>query len=90
MSTGAQGGMELRVLHTTAHGGTWYGRWGYDFGRGGFNIQAPAWRAAAAAVASAPLAALCNDFEATRADAAVLRVLQRYQASPCFVRHCLS
>lgn len=71
--------MELRVLHTAAHGGTWYGRWGYAFGRGGFNIQLPAWRAAAAAVADAPLAALRADFAATSADAAVLRVLERYQ-----------
>ena len=35
--------MELRVLHTIAHGTTWYGRWGYAFGRGGFNLTAAAW-----------------------------------------------
>jgi len=71
--------MELRVLHMAAHGTTWYGRWGYAFGRGGFNIQAPAWRAAAAAVAAAPLAALRADFAATGADADALRVLERYE-----------
>jgi len=75
----AQGGMELRVLHMAAHGTTWYGRWGYAFGRGGFIIQAPAWRAAAAAVAAAPLAALRADFTATGADADALRVLERYE-----------
>ena len=30
--------MELRVLHTVAHRQTWYGGWGYAFGRGGFAI----------------------------------------------------
>ncbi len=34
----AQAGMELRVLHTVAHGQSWYGAWGYAFGRGGFAI----------------------------------------------------
>ena len=36
-----QAGMELRVLHTAAYGCTWYGQWGYTFGRGGYNIQEP-------------------------------------------------
>ena len=31
-----QAGMELRLLHTVAHRQTWYGRWGFLFGRGGF------------------------------------------------------
>ena len=30
--------MELRVLHTAAHLHTWYGQWGYDYGRGGYNM----------------------------------------------------
>lgn len=33
-----QGGMELRVLHAAAHKVTWYGQWGYQYGRGAFNI----------------------------------------------------
>lgn len=33
-----QGGMELRVLHAAAHKSTWYGQWGYQYGRGAFNI----------------------------------------------------
>ena len=33
-----QAGMELRLLHTVAHRQTWYGRWGFLFGRGGFAI----------------------------------------------------
>ena len=38
MSCGLQAGMELRLLHTVAHRQTWYGRWGFAFGRGGFAI----------------------------------------------------
>ena len=30
--------MELRLLHAVAHRQTWYGRWGFLFGRGGFAI----------------------------------------------------
>ena len=33
-----QAGMELRVLHAAAHKTTWYGQWGYQYGRGAFNI----------------------------------------------------
>ena len=33
-----QGGMELRVLHAAANKVTWYGQWGYNYGRGAFNI----------------------------------------------------
>lgn len=32
--------MELRVLHTVATGATWYGRFGYRFGRGAYKITA--------------------------------------------------
>ncbi|KAK9867052.1 hypothetical protein WJX84_008430 [Apatococcus fuscideae] len=38
-----KGGMELRVLHTAAHQQTWYGQWGYKFGRAGFNLSATAY-----------------------------------------------
>lgn len=30
--------MELRLLHAVANRQTWYGRWGFLFGRGGFAI----------------------------------------------------
>ena len=33
-----QAGMELRLLHAAAHRQTWYGRWGFVFGRGGFAV----------------------------------------------------
>lgn len=45
--------MELRVLFPAAFKATWYGRWGYAFGRAGFGIRPAAWKRAAAAVSAA-------------------------------------
>lgn len=42
--------MELRVLFPAAFKATWYGRWGYGFGRAGFGIKPAAWKRAASAV----------------------------------------
>jgi hypothetical protein len=42
--------MELRVLFPAACKSTWYGRWGYGFGRAGFGIKPAAWKRAVSAV----------------------------------------
>ncbi|KAL2635890.1 hypothetical protein R1flu_007369 [Riccia fluitans] len=31
--------LEFRLVHAIAYGHCWYGRWGYSFGRGSFNIS---------------------------------------------------
>ena len=49
-----QGGMELRVLFPAAYKSTWYGRWGYGFGRAGFGIKPAAWKRAVSAVSDLP------------------------------------
>eukprot|EP00959_Pyramimonas_sp_CCMP1952_P118593 2479224-Pyramimonas_sp.AAC.1 len=38
--------MDYRLLHCAAYGGTWYGRWGYLFGRGSFGATWDTWRRA--------------------------------------------
>ncbi|GAV86568.1 PHD domain-containing protein [Cephalotus follicularis] len=39
-------GMELRLLHGVAYGGSWFGRWGYKFGRGCYGVTQPIyWKA---------------------------------------------
>ena len=68
--------MELRVLHTAAFRNTWYGQWGYGFGRGGFAISRAAWRRSADAVSKAPLADILADFNG--ADAQLSEVIGRY------------
>jgi hypothetical protein len=72
-----QVGMDLRVLHTAAFRNTWYGRWGYGFGRGGFGISRPVWRRSAEAVAKAPLDDILADFAGE--DKALVDIIDRYR-----------
>jgi hypothetical protein len=55
--------MLLRLLYPAAHGRTWYGKWGYGFGRAGFNYGPDAYQAAVEAVQGAPLASVLADCE---------------------------
>ncbi len=72
--------MELRVLFPAAFKSTWYGRWDYSFGRGGFNIRPAAWRRAAAAVHDTSLAARLRAAPGGGAGPPA-RIISRYQAS---------
>jgi hypothetical protein len=74
----AKNDMTLRLLHTAAYGHTWYGKWGYEFGRGSFAITQTAWHHAVNGVMRAPLNAMLKDFEAV--DAAVCAILGTYSA----------
>jgi hypothetical protein len=69
--------MELRVLHTAAFKSTWYGRWGYAFGRGGYNLQRANWDAAADQLHCAPLADVLHDFRDI--DHAIVAIIRRYR-----------
>ena len=77
----SQTGMELRVLHTAAYESTWYGRWGYAFGRGGYNLQPANWDAAAEQLHSAPLADVLHDFRDI--DRAIVAIVRRYRVRIC-------
>ncbi|CAL8471780.1 g11322 [Coccomyxa elongata] len=71
-------GMELRVLHMSAYRNTWYGRWGYAFGRGGFGISRTTWRRAADAVHKTLLADVLADFQGS--DPALIHIIDRFSA----------
>jgi hypothetical protein len=71
--------MELRILHTVAYQTTWYGKWGYSFGRGGYNIQPEQWAAAAASAHDVSLDDLLADFKGR--DDAMAAVIMRYRTS---------
>jgi len=71
--------MELRVLYATAHRFTWYGHWGYEHGRGAFNISKTTWRATLTNVHNVPVAALLEDFRTHTSDTAILEIIDRYQ-----------
>lgn len=70
-------GMELRILNKVALGRTWYGQWGYEFGRGPFNINEDRWHRAAEHVSAASLDALLYDFEGV--ENGVPAIIDRYR-----------
>ena len=70
-------GMELRVLYTAAYGHTWYGSYGYVFGRGPYNTSESKWHAAANFIAAASLAHLMHDFDGI--EGGVPAVVRRYR-----------
>ena len=75
----AQAGMELRVLHAVAYQATWYGEWGYEFGRGAFNITKTAWRATLKNAHNLSMDAILSDFKAHTSDSVLPEIIDRYQ-----------
>eukprot|EP00850_Spirogloea_muscicola_P025467 SM003189S12257 [mRNA] locus=s3189:2:1472:- [translate_table: standard] len=69
--------LDLRLLHSAAHGMPWYGRWGYVFGHGSFGIQPAEYAAAVEAVRSAPLSQLVSHFMGS--DHELLGIVALYQ-----------
>lgn len=70
-------GMELRILYTAAYGFTWYGNFGYEFGRGPYNTSRDRWLAAMHMIQGASLAHLLHDFEGV--EEGVPAVIKRYR-----------
>ncbi len=58
--------MLMRLLYVAAHMRTWYGKWGYGFGRSAFNHSREEYDRAMRAVHNAPLAGLLRDLEVRR------------------------
>ena len=69
-------GMLLRVLHTVAYGLTWYGKWGYTFGRAGYWVSEARWAKCVKAVIATSRQALVEDFK--DADPLVVQLLNYY------------
>lgn len=77
-------------LRQTGQCGCRYGRWGYEFGRSPFNVQAEQWHAAVKSAASVRIADLIDaccqvtngNMKPRRGWKAVLAVLQRYHNAP--------
>ncbi|CAL5088076.1 unnamed protein product [Urochloa decumbens] len=58
VDTARKGHMELRLLHGVAYGGTWFGRWGYRFGRPSYGVSLASYQQSLHALQSAPLCVL--------------------------------
>ena len=69
--------MELRVLHTVAYGHTWYGKYGYEFGRGAYNVSKTQWLASGNYLMTASLRHLLHDFEGV--EPGVPAIVNRYK-----------
>ena len=70
-------GMELRILYAAAYGFTWYGNFGYEFGRGPYNTSKDRWLAAMHMIQATSLAHLLHDFEGV--EEGVPAVVKRYR-----------
>uniref|UniRef100_A0A0E0IKQ6 Zinc finger PHD-type domain-containing protein n=1 Tax=Oryza nivara TaxID=4536 RepID=A0A0E0IKQ6_ORYNI len=55
VDTARKGHMELRLLHGVAYGETWFGRWGYRYGRPSYGVALPSYRQSLHALGSMPL-----------------------------------
>ncbi|CAD6224757.1 unnamed protein product [Miscanthus lutarioriparius] len=58
VDTARKGHMELRLLHGVAYGDTWFGRWGYRFGRPSYGVALPSYQQSLHALQSVPLCLL--------------------------------
>lgn len=71
-----QMGMDLRVLLPAATGATFYGNWGFGFGRAGYGRRREDWDAAVATLATTPLSDIQTAY---RNEFTTSAVLHRYQ-----------
>lgn len=75
-------GLDYRLLHAIVHGSTWYGKWAYTVGRGGYGIPATDWQWAVRHLQTCALkdfmqaADAVPSFEATRRGATLAACLR--------------
>ncbi|XP_071715538.1 PHD finger protein MALE STERILITY 1 [Rutidosis leptorrhynchoides] len=55
-----QRSMDLRLLHGAAYGQSWFGHWGYQFGRGSFGVTQQMYQKALEALQNVPLCILAH------------------------------
>ncbi|XP_059306679.1 PHD finger protein At2g01810-like [Lycium ferocissimum] len=57
-----KGGVDLRLLHGVAYGQSWFGKWGYKFGRGSYGVTEQKYEIAVQFLSSLGLDKILNDF----------------------------
>ncbi|KAG0543932.1 hypothetical protein BDA96_02G231500 [Sorghum bicolor] len=78
VDTARKGHMELRLLHGVAYGDTWFGRWGYRFGRPSYGVALPSYQQSLHALQSVPLCVLVPHLSCFSQDLPM--VVTKYQA----------
>ncbi|GAB4835493.1 hypothetical protein Ancab_000402 [Ancistrocladus abbreviatus] len=71
-------GMDLRLLHGVAYAGSWFRRWGYQFGRGSFGVTEPMYQKAIQAIQNIPLCLLHHHLGSS--DHYIPLIFTKYQA----------
>lgn len=71
--------MELRLLYGLAYGESWFGRWGYKFGRGSFGVTPSMYKKAIEALRGIPLLLLTHNSTNYLSDHDIPMILSRYQ-----------
>ncbi|KAF5748094.1 putative DNA binding protein [Tripterygium wilfordii] len=75
--------IELRLLHGVAYGRSWFGRWGYKFGRGCYGVTQPMYQKAIETIQTMPLSLLAHNYLTNYSDngIGIPTIFSRYQAS---------
>ncbi|XP_073286198.1 PHD finger protein MALE STERILITY 1 [Primulina huaijiensis] len=72
-------GMDLRLLHAVAYSKTWFGRWGYKYGRGTFGVTQEMYQNALKEIRSIPLSLLAQILGVESCKTETKIILARYQ-----------
>ncbi|KAI3734155.1 hypothetical protein L6452_13618 [Arctium lappa] len=72
-----QKSMDLRLLHGVAYGQSWFGQWGYQFGRGSFGVTQQMYQKALEALQNIPLCILAHHIGTSNMEIPIL--FSRYQ-----------
>ncbi|KAL6846238.1 hypothetical protein ACP4OV_023686 [Aristida adscensionis] len=78
VDTARKAHMELRLLHGVAYGDTWFGRWGYRFGRPSYGVALPSYQQSLHALQSIPLCVLVSHLSCLGQELPM--VVTKYQA----------
>lgn len=70
-------GMDLRLIHGIAYGKSWFGCWGYKFGRGTYCVTQQMYQKAIEALIAMPLCLLIHHF--TNSNNEIPHIFARYQ-----------
>lgn len=69
--------MDLRLLHGAAYGQSWFGHWGYQFGRGSFGVTQQMYEKALEALQNVPLCILAHHIGPSNMEVPIL--FSKYQ-----------
>eukprot|EP00253_Pinus_taeda_P012177 PITA_12177 len=71
--------MELRLLHCVAYGDSWFGRWGFKFGRGCYGVTQQMYSKAIEALRGMPLSIMLQHFQQCVDHGELVSIVALYQ-----------